>query len=95
MSPACMIQPPAQALKMVELRDGSQVEVFEHGMSLSIVALRGSVPAQWIMDYRSTLGKYSGFGLGQRHQINDIYQVHMYIPIPSPMWDSHQFDVDI
>ena len=27
------------------------------------------------MDYRSTLGKYSGFGLGQRRQLLDIFQV--------------------
>ena len=44
-------------------------------MSLSIVALRGSVPTQWVMDFRSTLGKYSGFGLGQRRQLLDIFQV--------------------
>eukprot|EP00955_Chlamydomonas_euryale_P087053 364265-Chlamydomonas_euryale.AAC.19 len=31
----------------VELKDGQTVEVFEHGMQLSIVALRGSVPTQW------------------------------------------------
>ncbi len=30
----------------IELRDGTKVEVFEHGMSLNIVALRGSVPQQ-------------------------------------------------
>lgn len=65
---------PAQT-PQVELRDGTKVEVFEHGMSLSIVALRGSVPTQWVMDFRSTLGKYSGFGLGQRRQLLDIFQV--------------------
>jgi hypothetical protein len=30
----------------VELRDGTKVEVFEHGMSLSIVSLRSSIPSQ-------------------------------------------------
>lgn len=59
----------------IELKDGEKVEVFEHGMSLSIVALRGSVPTQWIMDYRSTLGKYAGFGLGQRQQLKEIFEV--------------------
>ncbi|KAG1669301.1 hypothetical protein FOA52_014862 [Chlamydomonas sp. UWO 241] len=65
---------PAAALKTVELRSGESIDVFEHGMSLSIVALRGSVPTQWVMDYRSTLGKYAGFGLGQRQQLKEIYE---------------------
>uniref|UniRef100_A0A7S0RPJ7 Uncharacterized protein n=1 Tax=Chlamydomonas leiostraca TaxID=1034604 RepID=A0A7S0RPJ7_9CHLO len=65
---------PAQALKTVTLKDGSSVEVYEHGMSLSIVGLRGSVPAQWILDYKSALGRYAGFALGQRPHLNDIYK---------------------
>ena len=40
----------------ITLRDGSTAEVFEHGMSLNIVALRGSVPQQWILDFKATLG---------------------------------------
>lgn len=56
----------AAAMRTVTLRDGTVVEAFEHGMSLSIVCLRGSVPAQWIVEYRQTLGKYAGFSLGQR-----------------------------
>lgn len=36
----------------IELRDGTQVEVYEHGMTLSIVALRGSVPEQWVAEFR-------------------------------------------
>ncbi len=31
------------------VRDSTKVEVYEHGMSLSIVALRGSVPNDWVM----------------------------------------------
>jgi len=65
---------PAHALKTVELRDGTNIEVFEHGMSLNMVALRGSVPNQWITDYRLTLGKYAGFALGQRGQLDEIYK---------------------
>ena len=34
-----------------------------------------SVPSQWVMDYRATLGKYAGFGLGQRGQLMDIFEV--------------------
>lgn len=47
---------PTAALQ-VELRDGTTMEAFEHGQMLSIVALRGSIPAQWIADFRQTLGK--------------------------------------
>ena len=32
----------SQIQRQITLRDGSQAEVYEHGMSLSIVALRGS-----------------------------------------------------
>lgn len=42
-------------------------------MTLSIVALRGSVPAQWVMDFRSALGRYAGFELGQRKQLKEIF----------------------
>lgn len=43
-------------LPQVELPDGRSVEVFEHGMSLAIMALRGSVPQQWVMDFKASLG---------------------------------------
>lgn len=38
--------------QQIELKDGSQVEVYEHGMTLSIVALRGSLPEQWVVEFR-------------------------------------------
>eukprot|EP00798_Chlamydomonas_sp_ICE-L_P026686 gene26686-4261_t len=65
---------PASAAKKVELRDGTSIEVFEHGMSLTIVALRGSVPSQWILEFKQTLGKYAGFAYGQRGQLAEIYK---------------------
>jgi hypothetical protein len=34
------------------LRDGSKADVYEHGMTLEIVALRGSVPQQWVLEFR-------------------------------------------
>ncbi|KAL6747850.1 hypothetical protein V8C86DRAFT_2896496 [Haematococcus lacustris] len=69
------VQPgPALAAKTVVLRDGRSVEVWEHGMSLAIVALRGAVPQQWVLDYKATLGKYAGFSLGQRGQLLDIFK---------------------
>eukprot|EP00878_Enallax_costatus_P034440 GHUV01038185.1.p1 GENE.GHUV01038185.1~~GHUV01038185.1.p1 ORF type:complete len:116 (+),score=23.12 GHUV01038185.1:213-560(+) len=45
-------QLPARALRTIELKDGSHVEVYEHGMTLSIVALRGSLPEQWVVEFR-------------------------------------------
>ncbi|KAJ9529617.1 hypothetical protein QJQ45_014377, partial [Haematococcus lacustris] len=62
------------AVLQVVLRDGRSVEVWEHGMSLAIVALRGAVPQQWVLDYKATLGKYAGFSLGQRGQLLDIFK---------------------
>lgn len=66
---------PAPAPAQVTLRDGSVVAATEHALSLAIVALRGSFPNQWVMDFRSILGKYSGFTLDQRKQIVDIFKV--------------------
>ncbi|GLC41238.1 hypothetical protein PLESTB_001084100 [Pleodorina starrii] len=65
---------PVQAAKTVVLRDGSEVQAFEHGMSLAIVALRGSVPGQWAVDFQTSIGKYCGFSLDQRPQLADIFK---------------------
>lgn len=40
----------------ITLRDGTEVAAFEHGMTLSIVALRGSVPQQWALDFKMSIG---------------------------------------
>jgi hypothetical protein len=56
------------------MADGSTIEAFEHGLSLSIVGLRGSVPQQWILDFRTCLGQYAGFSFDQRSQLLDIFQ---------------------
>ena len=58
----------------VTLKDGTQVDAFEHGMSISIVALRGSISAQAALDFKSVVGKYAGFALDQRGQIEDIFK---------------------
>jgi hypothetical protein len=57
----------------IQLADGTTIEAYEHGLSLSIVGLRGSVPQQWIVDFRSCLGQYAGFSFDQRVQLIDIY----------------------
>ncbi|GIL68080.1 hypothetical protein Vafri_21393 [Volvox africanus] len=65
---------PVQAAKTVVLRDGSEVQAFEHGMTLAIVALRGSVSSQWALDFQTSIGKYCGFSLDQRPQLADIFK---------------------
>lgn len=64
---------PALAAKTVQLTDGTAVEVYEHGLSLRIVALRGSVPAAWVVDFRGLLGKHCGFSLDMRGQLLEIF----------------------
>lgn len=64
----------AAAAKLIQLADGKTVEAFEHAQSLSIVTLRGSVPSQWIMDFRAALGRYAGFSFDQRAQIEEIFK---------------------
>lgn len=44
-------------------------------MSLAIVALRGSVSSTWTLDFKTSIGKYSGFSLDQRGQLEDIFKV--------------------
>ncbi|GIL81389.1 hypothetical protein Vretimale_1058 [Volvox reticuliferus] len=65
---------PVQAAKTVVLRDGTEVQAFEHGMTLAIVALRGSVSSQWALDFQTSIGKYCGFSLDQRPQLADIFK---------------------
>ncbi len=44
-------------------------------MAISIVALRGSIPSQYAVDFKTSIGKYCGFSLDQRSQLADIYKV--------------------
>ncbi|GFR49954.1 hypothetical protein Agub_g12062, partial [Astrephomene gubernaculifera] len=65
---------PVLAAKTITLRDGTQLQAYEHGMSLSIVALRGSVPSRWALDFKTSIGRYCGFSLDQRAQLEDIFK---------------------
>lgn len=65
---------PAEAVKLVELRDGTSIQANEHNLFLTIVALRGSVPQQWLSDFRGCIGKYCGLKLDQRAQLTDIWK---------------------
>ena len=54
------------------------MEVFEHGLSITIVALRGSVPSQWVLDFKAALGKYAGLTdklLSVRPGLTGLWQV--------------------
>lgn len=51
------------------------MQAYEHGMAISIVALRGSIPSQYAVDFKTSIGKYCGFSLDQRSQLADIYKV--------------------
>lgn len=50
------------------------MQAYEHGMAISIVALRGSIPSQYAVDFKTSIGKYCGFSLDQRSQLADIYK---------------------
>lgn len=65
---------PAQAIREVQLPDGSTVFAYELDVDLKIVALRSSVPSDAILDFRRALSKYGHFQLAQRPQIADIFE---------------------
>lgn len=64
----------AQAIRDVQLPDGSVVTAYELDIALKIVALRGSVPSDAILEFRHALSKYGRFQLGQKPQIADIFE---------------------
>ena len=65
---------PAQAIREVQLPDGSTVFAYELDIDLKIVALRSSVPSDAILDFRRALSKYGRFQLAQKPQIADIFE---------------------
>ncbi len=65
---------PAQAIRDVQLPDGSVVTAYELEIALKIVALRGSVPSDAILEFRHALSKYGRFQLAQKPQIADIFE---------------------
>ncbi|CAL8462508.1 g2041 [Coccomyxa elongata] len=65
---------PAQAIREVQLPDGSTVFAYELDVDLKIVALRGSVPSDAILDFRRALSKYGRFQLAQKPQTADIFE---------------------
>jgi len=64
---------PAQAIRDVQLPDGSTVSAYELDIALKVVALRGSVPSDANLEFRRALSKYGQFQLAQKAQIADIF----------------------
>lgn len=78
---------PAQAIRDVQLPDGSTVSAYELDIALKVVALRGSVPSDANLEFRRALSKYGQFQLAQKAQIADIFD-ELSQP-RSPSWTSH------
>lgn len=63
----------AQAKRQVQGPHGDPVEAHEFQIPLSVVSLRGSVPDDWVLDYRRACGNLVGVSLDQRSQLQDIF----------------------
>ena len=64
----------AQAVRAVQLPDGSTEMAYEFDIALQVVALRGSIPADVNLEFRKALSKYGQFKLSQRSQLKDIFE---------------------
>lgn len=64
---------PAQAIRDVQLPDGSMEEAYELDIPLQVVSLRGTIPADASQDFRKALSRHARFKLSQRGQLKDIY----------------------
>ncbi|KAK9817763.1 hypothetical protein WJX72_001828 [[Myrmecia] bisecta] len=65
---------PVNALQQVQIPRGELVEAYEFNVPLNVVALRGSVPAQWLEEYKDVITKFGGMTVHQRGQLEDIYR---------------------
>ncbi|DBA66493.1 TPA: hypothetical protein ACH3X2_002464 [Trebouxia sp. C0005] len=67
--------PPAvEATQVLNVDGQADLEVFQFCVHLSVVALRGSVPKQWVEDFKQALGEYGVLRLQQKGQLQDIYK---------------------
>ncbi len=64
----------AQAVRAVQLPDGSTEMAYEFDIALQVIALRGSIPADVNLEFRKALSKYGQFRLSQRSQLKDIFE---------------------
>ncbi|KAL3137083.1 hypothetical protein ABBQ32_006668 [Trebouxia sp. C0010 RCD-2024] len=65
--------PQAKATRTVSSEGEEDLEVWEFKIDLRVVALKGSVPNQWVQDFKQALGKYGILRLHQKGQLQDIY----------------------
>ena len=63
----------AQAIRDVQLPDGSMEEAYELDIPLQVVSLRGTIPADASQDFRKALSRHARVKLSQRGQLKDIY----------------------
>jgi hypothetical protein len=66
--------PAADARQEVLLPSGESVESFEFRMPLRLVALRGSLSDDWVMDFRRVAGNLVSIQVDQRGQLADIFE---------------------
>lgn len=66
--------PEAEATQVLNVNGQADLEVFQFCVYLSVVALRGSVPNQWVEDFKQALGEYGILKLQQKGQLQDIYK---------------------
>lgn len=64
----------ANATRMLQNRHGRFYEAFEFDVPLRVVALSGSIPAEWEQDFKSLLGGISKVKIDRRGQLLDIYE---------------------
>lgn len=66
--------PEAEATKTLSVEGEAELEAWEFKIYLDVVALTGSVPDQWVEDFKQALGTYGVLRLKQRGQLQDIYK---------------------
>ena len=70
---AAAIPQHAQAIRDVQLPDGSVEEAYAFDIPLQVVSLRGTIPADASQDFRKALSRHACVKLSQRGQLKDIY----------------------
>lgn len=65
--------PDAAALRAVRTPGGETLQALELDVGLRIVALSGSVPAQWEQDFKMALRGKAKISLERRKQLVDIF----------------------
>ena len=63
----------AQAIRAVQLPDGSTEMAYELDIAMQVVALRGTIPADVNLEFKTALSKYGHLKLKQRGQLKDIF----------------------